>query len=201
MFADRATPAGGEAAHCARRPVGGRARPHPVTGRTTHAKDTMSDAVSRFLDSWSRLRPELDLTSMAAMGRVLRLAALMNNATEDGLADAEVTRPEFEVLAALRRSPHGLRPRQLTRETISSGAATTKRLTRLEAAGLITRTPLERDRREVQVRLTERGRALADTLFAEQLDREADLLQPLNSDERAQLADLLSRVLSPIDRA
>ncbi|QUX26817.1 MarR family transcriptional regulator [Nocardiopsis akebiae] len=161
----------------------------------------MSDAVSRFLDSWSRLRPDLDLTSMAAMGRVLRLAALMNNATEDGLADAEVTRPEFEVLAALRRSPHGLRPRQLTRETISSGAATTKRLTRLEAAGLITRTPLERDRREVQVRLTERGQALADTLFAAQLDREADLLRPLTGDERAQLADLLSRVLAPIDRA
>lgn len=125
----------------ARHPAHGHARPHPATGPAAHAKDTMSDAVSRFLDSWSRLRPDLDLTSMAAMGRVLRLAALMNNATEDGLADAEVTRPEFEVLAALRRSPHGLRPRQLTRETISSGAATTKRLTRLEAAGLITRTP------------------------------------------------------------
>ncbi|MGW8529533.1 MULTISPECIES: MarR family winged helix-turn-helix transcriptional regulator [Nocardiopsidaceae] len=161
----------------------------------------MSDAVSRFLHSWTRLRPDLDLSTVAAMGRVLRLAALMNNITEDGLAGAEVTRPEFEVLAALRRSPDGLRPRQLTRETIASGASTTKRLTRLESAGLITRTPLERDRREVQVRLTDRGRTLADTLFAAQLDREATVLAPLSTDEQAQLADLLARVLAPIDRA
>ncbi|MFJ9553626.1 MarR family winged helix-turn-helix transcriptional regulator [Nocardiopsis sp. NPDC101807] len=161
----------------------------------------MSDAVSRFLRSWTRLRPDLDLSTMAAMGRVLRLGALMNNITEDGLADAEVTRPEFEVLAALRRSPDGLRPRQLTRETIASGASTTKRLTRLESAGLITRTPLQRDRREVQVRLTDRGRTLTDTLFAAQLDREAAVLAPLDTDERAQLADLLARVLAPIDRA
>ncbi|GAA1003236.1 MarR family winged helix-turn-helix transcriptional regulator [Nocardiopsis tropica] len=161
----------------------------------------MSDAVSRFLRSWTRLRPDLDLSTVAAMGRVLRLAALMNNITEDGLAGAEVTRPEFEVLAALRRSPDGLRPRQLTRETIASGASTTKRLTRLESAGLITRTPLERDRREVQVRLTDRGRTLADTLFAAQLDREATVLAPLSTDEQAQLADLLARVLAPIDRA
>jgi DNA-binding MarR family transcriptional regulator len=161
----------------------------------------MSDAVSRFLRSWTLLRPDLDLSTTAAMGRVLRLAALMNNITEDGLAGAEVTRPEFEVLAALRRSPDGLRPRQLTRETIASGASTTKRLTRLESAGLITRTPLERDRREVQVRLTDRGRTLTDTLFAAQLDREATVLAPLDADERAQLADLLARVLAPIDRA
>ncbi|GAA1454236.1 MarR family winged helix-turn-helix transcriptional regulator [Nocardiopsis tropica] len=161
----------------------------------------MSDAVSRFLRSWTHLRPDLDLSTTAAMGRVLRLAALMNNITEDGLAGAEVTRPEFEVLAALRRSPDGLRPRQLTRETIASGASTTKRLTRLESAGLITRTPLERDRREVQVRLTDRGRTLTDTLFAAQLDREATVLAPLDADERAQLADLLARVLAPIDRA
>lgn len=161
----------------------------------------MSDAVSRFIDSWTHLRPDLDLTSMAAMGRVLRLAALMNSVTDDALADAEVSRPEFEILAALRRSPHGLRPRQLTRETISSGAATTKRLTRLEAAGLLTRTPLQRDRREIQVRLTERGHALADTLFASQLDREAGILEPLSEHERAHLAELLARVLTPIDRA
>lgn len=159
----------------------------------------MGDAVSRFLDNWSHLHPDLDLTSMAAMGRVLRLAALMNNITEQALTDAEVTRPEFEILAALRRSPHGLRPRQLTRETISSGAATTKRLTRLQAAGLITRTPAQRDRREVHVRLTERGQTLADTLFTAQLDREAAVLSPLTPQERTHLATLLSRVLTPID--
>ena len=82
----------------------------------------MGDAVSRFLDNWSHLHPDLDLTSMAAMGRVLRLAALMNNITEQALTDAEVTRPEFEILAALRRSPHGLRPRPLPRATTPPAA-------------------------------------------------------------------------------
>ncbi|MBE3002431.1 MarR family transcriptional regulator [Nocardiopsis sp. HNM0947] len=161
----------------------------------------MSDALSRFRDSWAHLRPDLDLSSMEAIGRVLRLAALMHHITDTALTDAEVTRPEFEVLAALRRSPHGLRPRQLTRETVSSSAATTKRLTRLEQAGLITRTPHHRDRREVQVTLTDRGAQLAEELFTGQLQRESELLAPLNPDERAQLAHLLQRVLAPIDRA
>lgn len=160
----------------------------------------MSDAVARFHDSWAHLHPHLDLSSMEAMGRVLRLAALANHITEDALTDSGVSRPEFEILAALRRSPQGLRPRHLTRETISSGAATTKRLQRLEEAGHLTRTRMTRDRRETLVRLTPQGEDLIDTLFARQLDREATLLAPLSSDERAHLATLLARVLAPIDR-
>ncbi|WP_017591724.1 MarR family winged helix-turn-helix transcriptional regulator [Nocardiopsis potens] len=162
----------------------------------------MGDAVARFRDSWAERRPDLDLSSMEVMGRVLRLAALMNQATEEGLAGSGVSRPEFEVLAALRRaSPSGLRPGRLTRETISSGAATTKRLIRLEQAGLIARTPSERDRREVDVRLTEAGAALIDRLFAEQLEREAGILAPLPPAEREALAAALAAVLTPIDRA
>lgn len=160
----------------------------------------MSDSVQRFHDSWASLHPDLDLSSLQAMGRVLRLGALMNQITDDALTDAEVSRPEFEVLAALRRTPQGLRPRHLSRETISSGAATTKRLTRLETAGLITRTPVARDRRETLVQLTPRGQELIDTLFTQQLDREATVLAPLTPHERTQLAALLARVLTPIDR-
>ncbi|MCY9783827.1 MarR family transcriptional regulator [Nocardiopsis sp. EMB25] len=161
----------------------------------------MSDAVARFRDAWAHQRPDLDLSSMETIGRVRRLASLMNTITDDHLADSDLTRPEFEVLSALRRSPQGLRPRQLTRATLSSGAATTKRLIRLETAGLITRTPLQRDRREVQVQLTPQGRDLIDRLYPTQLDREAAVLAPLTPDERTQLADLLRRVLTPIDPA
>lgn len=160
----------------------------------------MSDAVARFRDHWSHLHPDQDLTGMEAIGRVRRLAALANNRTDDALTDTGVSRPEFEILAALRRSPDGLRPRHLTRETISSGAATTKRLARLEEAGLLTRTRIERDRRETLVRLTPEGETLADTLFILQLGIDTDLLTPLAQDERTQLATLLTRVLTPIDR-
>lgn len=159
----------------------------------------MSDAVARFRDHWSHLHPDLDLTGMEAIGRVRRLAALANNRTDDALTDTGVSRPEFEILAALRRSSGGLRPRHLTRETISSGAATTKRLARLEQAGLLTRTRIERDRRETLVRLTPEGETLADTLFARQLGIDTDLLAPLSQDERTHLAALLTRLLTPID--
>ncbi|MET9794661.1 MarR family winged helix-turn-helix transcriptional regulator [Nocardiopsis alba] len=159
----------------------------------------MTDAVQRFRDSWAHLHPHLDLTGMETMGRVLRLAALMNNITEDALTDSDVSRPEFEILAALRRTPQGLRPRHLTRETLSSGAATTKRLTRLEQLGLLTRTRIERDRRETLVRLTPQGEQLIDTLFTHQLERETTLLTPLTPQERTHLATLLARVLTPID--
>ncbi|MER5393311.1 MarR family transcriptional regulator [Saccharopolyspora sp. NPDC002686] len=160
---------------------------------------TLDDAVGRICAQWREQRPDLDVSPVDVIGRVRRLGALTNQLTDAAFAEVGVSRMEFEVLSALRRAGGGLRPSQLTKETLSSGAATTKRLARLEAEGLISRTASRRDRREVDVHLTERGRELIDSLFPEQLERERQMLDPLDADERQQLAALLTKLLGSLD--
>ncbi|GAA3740988.1 DNA-binding MarR family transcriptional regulator [Spinactinospora alkalitolerans] len=161
----------------------------------------MGDTVARISAQWREQRPDLDVSSMEVVGRVLRMAALVNQITEETFAEAGLIRPEFEVLSALRRADVGLRPSQLTRETLSSGAATTKRLAKLERDGLLTRTASARDRREVDVRLTDAGRALIDRLLPRSLHAEADVLVALSQAERDRLAALLTKVLAPLEGA
>lgn len=159
------------------------------------------DVVGRIREQWSEQHPDLDLTPVEVIGRVRRLAALTNQRHDEVLDDLRLSRMEFEVLSALRRAGGGLRPSQLTREMLSSGAATTKRLARLEEDGLITRNTSARDRREVDVRLTERGREVIDRVFPAQLEHERALLDPLSAEERARLGELLAKVLGPMDLA
>ncbi|MEB3369118.1 MarR family transcriptional regulator [Saccharopolyspora sp. S2-29] len=159
------------------------------------------DVVGRIREQWREQYPDLDLAPIEVIGRVRRLAALTNQRHDEVLDDLRLSRMEFEVLSALRRAGGGLRPSQLTREMLSSGAATTKRLARLEEDGLITRSTSVRDRREIDVRLTEHGRSVIDRVFPAQLDRERALLDPLTDDERARLGELLAKVLAPMDLA
>lgn len=154
------------------------------------------DAVDHAREQWARERPDVDTSGMAVVARVLRLAALAGERHDAGLARHGLTTGEFEVLAALRRADGPLRAREVATVTSSAGATVTKRLDRLEAAGLVERRTLERDRRGVLVSLSTRGRALVDEVLPEHTGRESDLLAGLSPAERDTLAGLLARVLA-----
>ncbi|MDQ0378033.1 MarR family winged helix-turn-helix transcriptional regulator [Amycolatopsis thermophila] len=158
----------------------------------------MSDLVDRVRRQWQDVHPDLDTSGMAVVGRVLRLASLIRRATDDLLLAHDLNRPEFDVLCALRRN-EVLNPGQISREMLSSGAAITKRLDRLERLGLVSRTASERDRRVVQVRLTERGVELIDELLPEHLDGEKVALANLSSAEQDELAGLLKVMLETLE--
>ncbi|KAA9166936.1 MarR family transcriptional regulator [Amycolatopsis acidicola] len=147
---------------------------------------------------WGEVRPEVDTSAMAVVGRVLRLASLIRRDTDDLLAGHELNRAEFDVLSALRRNGV-LNPGQISREMLSSGAAITKRLDRLTKMGLVSRAASARDRRVVQVRLTDKGVALIDDLLPRQLRAELNALDDLSDTERAELAELLGRVLQTVE--
>lgn len=159
----------------------------------------MGDVVGRIRAQWHELRPDLDVSPIEAIGRVRRLAALVAQLDEASFSEFGISRMEYEVLSALRRAGGGLRPSQVTKETLSSGAATTKRLARLEREGLISRTASPRDRREVNVRLTDEGRELVDRVFPVQLERDHDMLAALGPADREKLGELLTKVLSAVD--
>jgi DNA-binding MarR family transcriptional regulator len=80
---------------------------------------------------------------------------------------------------------------------VTSGAIS-QRLDRLEARGLVTRTPSETDGRGVRVTLTDEGLQLIDTVLPGHIDTENQLLAGLSAAEREQFVDLLRTLLESL---
>ncbi|MEK8228337.1 MarR family transcriptional regulator [Oerskovia sp. M15] len=116
------------------------------------------DYVERLREQWEEQMPDVDMSPADSIGRITRIAALLAESSDAALAQLSLTRPEFEVLTALRRAGD-LRAREVTTITRAPGASITKRLDHLQREGLVERTVVERDRRGVLLSLTEEGPA------------------------------------------
>ncbi|MFT7841459.1 MarR family transcriptional regulator [Saccharothrix sp. BKS2] len=160
----------------------------------------MADHVDLVLEQWHAQRPDLDVSPMAVVGRLTRLSRLVDGELQRTFAGHGLDRASFDVLATLRRSapPHRLTPTGLMRASMVTSGAVTQRLDRLEARGLVTRTPSEHDGRGVVVGLTGEGLALVDRVLPDHLATEERLLGGLTGEERAALAGALATVLESL---
>lgn len=156
---------------------------------------TGRDVVDDIQDAWAQRFPELDTEPVAVVGRILRAARFLQEAADERLAGAGLTRTEFDVLSQLRRSGTPLRPGELTAGVVGSPAATTKRLHKLLDAGLVRRAVDPQDGRAARVSLTPSGERLVDELLPRQLEADAALLEVLTPDQRRSLAGLLRAAL------
>ncbi|MFI0975530.1 MarR family winged helix-turn-helix transcriptional regulator [Streptomyces sp. NPDC021093] len=156
-----------------------------------------TDHVDLVLEQWHGQRPDLDVSPMAVIGRLKRLALLMEPAMKRTFASHGLDAASFDVLATLRRNgpDRHLTPAELMRSAMVTSGAVTQRLDRLQERGLITRRPSPTDGRVVQVALTEEGLALIDGALPDHLATEVGLLSALSPAELAQLADSLKALL------
>ncbi|WP_078911113.1 MarR family winged helix-turn-helix transcriptional regulator [Streptomyces sp. NRRL WC-3742] len=163
--------------------------------------DVPPDRVARIQADWHRERPDLDVSSLGVIGRLHRLA---DHLTEElclvyrryGLGEGE-----FDVLCALRRAgePFERAPGELAAHTMVTTGAMTKRIDRLEQAGLVTRRRSDDDQRGRIVALTQPGRELIDQAFADHMRNERRLLGMLTPAENEALEGLLATWLSKVE--
>ena len=151
------------------------------------------DGVDVILEQWRSERPELDHSPIGIVGRISRLARELEQRLEPTYAEHGLEPGWYDVLATLRRSgpPYRLRPTDFANTLMLTSSGTTKRLDRLEQAGLIERAPDPADRRGVLIALTDAGRRLVDPATADHLDNERRLIASLSESEQRELADLL----------
>ncbi|MFI6712411.1 MarR family winged helix-turn-helix transcriptional regulator [Nonomuraea sp. NPDC050478] len=157
-----------------------------------------SDHVARIQRAWARERPDLDVRPQGVIGRLHRLAGHLTEQLcavyrRYGLAEGE-----FDVLATLRRAgePFERAPGELAAHTMVTTGAMSKRIDRLERAGLVTRRRSASDGRGRVVALTAAGRELIDEAFTEHMRNERRLLDCLPPEEAAQLEALLATWLA-----
>ncbi|MER6943950.1 MarR family transcriptional regulator [Nonomuraea sp. NPDC000554] len=160
----------------------------------------MSDAVDELLAQWARERPDLDVWPMGVVGRISRLARLMERELNGFFAAHGLGPAEFDVLATLRRSgpPYELTAGALLKSSMVTSGAITNRVDRLEGKGLVERLQSAEDRRSVPVRLTPRGLELVDELVALHVENEARLLAALDRADCDQLSGTLRRLLESL---
>ena len=159
------------------------------------------DAVDRIVAQWSRERPELDTGPMAVIGRLHRLADLLEGELRTVFASAGLGNGDFDVLASLRRSgaPYRLSPGDLSATTMVTSGAVTKRVDRLEQKGLVKRSVSDADGRGREIELTPRGKELTDAIVVDHWANEDRLLAALDATEREQLVGLLRKLLLSVE--
>ena len=158
------------------------------------------DEVDRLIAAWKRERPDLDLSPLAVLSRITRIARHLDIARRDAFGDLENW--GFDVLAALRRAgePHQLSPGQLMQETMVTSGTMTNRLDRLQELQLITREQDPADGRGSLVTLTKSGMRAVDAALEGLLENERELLGTLSASERETLAGLLSKLVTEFDQ-
>lgn len=152
-----------------------------------------TDRVARIQAEWRRERPELDVSPQGIFGRLARLSIAIDAELEHVFQQHGLTTGEFDVLAALRRAgaPYERTPSALAESTMITAGGLTKRVDRLEVAGLVSRRRSETDGRVRVVALTDAGLALVERSFEAHLANEHRLLAPLDAADRAALERLL----------
>jgi DNA-binding MarR family transcriptional regulator len=170
---------------------------------TVNAVDptTSHDRSERIQAEWQRERPDLDVSTQSLIGRLHRLALALTAELTPVFDQHGLGEGDFDVLAALRRAgdPYERTPTELARTTMITSGATTKRIDRLEAAGLVVRRRRDDDGRGRVVALTAEGLERIDAAFTDHIANEHRLVADLSSDEREHLAALLRTWLRQVD--
>jgi DNA-binding MarR family transcriptional regulator len=154
------------------------------------------DGVDLIIEQWRSERPELDPSPIGVIGRISRLARELEQRLELVYRAHGLEPGWHDVLATLRRTgpPYQLRPTDFSGQLMLTSSGTTKRLDRLEQAGLITREPDPDDRRGTLITLTAAGHALIDSVTEAHLENERRLLSALTEPQQTKLADLLRKL-------
>ncbi|MCQ8190400.1 MarR family winged helix-turn-helix transcriptional regulator [Streptomyces rugosispiralis] len=159
------------------------------------------DRVARIQADWRRERPDVDISPQGVIGRLHRLAGQLTEELCRVYSRYGLSEGEFDVLCALRRAgePYERAPGELAAHTMVTTGAMTKRIDRLERAGLVTRRRSDDDQRGRIVALTGPGRELIDQAFTDHMRNERNLLNLLTPAESETLEALLTTWLSRLD--
>lgn len=159
------------------------------------------DSVDAILGQWHRERPDLDVSPMGPIGRVLRCAALLRRALDATLGQFGLSSWEFDVMATLRRSgaPYCLAPTALFSALMVASGTMTNRLQRLEASGLVARLPNCDDARSTLVKLTPAGLALIDRAVEKHVENEHRILAGFAPAELQALDGQLAALMAALE--
>lgn len=126
---------------------------------------------------------------------IMRTHAWICEQLQHELEPYGITQQQYNVLRILRGSTHPLSTCDIRRRMIDRASDTSRIVDRLVEKGVVEKTRDGRDRRRIEVRITQKGLALLETLdsVVRRFHQRADVLSP---EQRKLVAELLDRLRS-----
>lgn len=165
---------------------------------TTNRRQPVDERLRMRSVNW----PEAVTPISHLMLRIYRVAGLIHGQSMVQAGSHGLTLKEFEVLVTLRGmpAPNELMPTDLYGAVLMSSGGLTKVLYGLEKRGLVTRPQGKSDGRSKPVRLTAKGRALAERAMADVLESSRKLIMSgLSESEVEGLTRLLRKLLAKLE--
>ena len=158
--------------------------------------------MDRLTSSWVASHPDWDFSVLPPLVRLTRLCVLMTEFQTEALLPFGLTPSDYSVLAALRRSGGGnrLAPSELYSVLEVSSGGMTKMIKRLEAKGLVERSPDPNDGRSHFVHLTPEGRKLEGEAFSAYFGAAEKLLEPLTAAQHKSVDRSLEQMLACFEK-
>jgi DNA-binding MarR family transcriptional regulator len=155
------------------------------------------DSVDRLLESWAHAAPDLDLSPVAVVARIGRLARVIEQELDATYAEHGLSGADFAALVTLRRLARagGVSQRRLMRELNLTSGTVSVRVERLLERGWVTTSTDPDDRRNSLVALTDAGLAMFEQVAPAHVATENRLLAALSCEQKGQLVDLLRTLL------
>lgn len=153
------------------------------------------DLVDEVVTAFAAERPDLPERLVETTSRLIYAGRLMEDLAARTIQALGFHYTDFDVLGMLRVAgkPYELTPADLMRKVMITSGAMTACLKRLERGGMIRRRTDDRDRRIKHVRLTAKGRALADDALTRRYDASAAVISSLTEAEITTLNALLRK--------
>ncbi|PAU39844.1 MarR family transcriptional regulator [Vibrio coralliilyticus] len=155
----------------------------------------MQDPVDHILKQWGDVKPELDCSDMGIVGRLMRVHGLWHSQLEHVFKQHQLSMLEFDILATLMRNQQPLTPTEMYKTLMISSGAMSTRIEKLVQRGLVERLASGDDRRSCKVTLTKQGAQLVDEALASHLSNMNGMLSMFDEQEKAQLANMMRKVL------
>jgi len=138
--------------------------------------------------------PNLDASACYTFIQLLRIGDELLAMDERILSSLGIRHGRLKLLMVLRKSKHQVTPANLAEKTGVTRATISGLLDGLQKEGFIERQPDAKDRRVIQVKLTQTGKELLDKIRPVYSQWFTGLIKPLTELERQQLVNLLQKI-------
>lgn len=156
----------------------------------------IEDRIDQFELAWTEAYPDLDPWPLRILGRISRLAGILEKQGEGLRKSYGLSLGEIQVLAALRRVPEfTTSPKDLAQLMLVTSAAITSRLNSLELKGFLTRCVDVNSRRRILVTLTPKGAELIESYIREFVIQRSAITDALSPEDRENYANSLRQLL------
>ena len=152
------------------------------------------------LDSESRVKDD-DHLALKLWLRLLTCTNMVEAQLRNELRENfDSTLPRFDLLAQLDRHPEKLRMGELSSLMMVSGGNVTGLVNQMEAEGLVSRTPMETDRRTFLVGLTRKGKKYFDNIATSHENWVVRMFEGLDHEHQESMMKLLAQMKSSVSK-